>query len=673
LSALDDQPATKPNAALVRAAAMLAADPQRAELEIRAHLRSNPGDLNAVLLLGRALLAQGRAQSAIDALLPLMERHPDFAIPAFEIARAQIQLGRSDQAIANLRRAVRCDPNLPGALLSLGDLLWETSDLAGADKAYGAHIAMSANAGYAREAMAALRADEPERAADIVRAQLKMLPTDVAAKAVLGEALARQGALADAEAYLAECTRRVPSFAAARSNHAAVLSRQMKYREAVEQTEQLIALEPSDLDYRLLHAMTLSQAGRVAEALACYEQLLAEFPDEAKAWWAFGNALRGVGKGDEAVQAYRRGIAAAPSGAEGYWCIANLKTAAFTADDLRAMEAQLARSGIGDEDRRYLEFALATALEGDRRFDEAFAHFRNGNALKRARLQFDAAQIRDRFRSMKRALGTGVFAQRQGWGDPAADPIFIVGLPRSGSTLVEQILASHSGVEGTTELPDIQDIVRELQPRGSDAYPEILTRMSARELQNLGGEYMSRTRRHRRDGIAHFTDKMPANFEHVGLIKLILPNARIIDARRHPLGCCVSNYRQLYFAGNSFSYDLQELGLYYRAYVELMAHFDLVLPGSVHRVVHEDLIADPEREIRRMLEFCGLEFESACVEFHRTERPVRTVSSEQVRRPIFADGVDHWRNYEPWLAPLKVALGDVLTSYPGVPRDFGAA
>ncbi|HWA90294.1 MAG TPA: sulfotransferase [Rhizomicrobium sp.] len=630
---------------LAQIARMLAANPPAAERELRAWLERHPDDLNASLLLGRALAMQGRTEDAVAMLESLANAHPDFAAPGFEIATVLATAGRHGDAIARLRRVVRIAPVLPGAWLALGDLLWQTQACDEADNAYAAHVASSAAAPYARDAMAALRADKAERAAELARAELAYRPTDPAAMAILGEALARQGALAEAAQMLGECTRRVPSFAAARANYATVLSRQMRYDDAVEEAAALVALAPHNLEHRLLHATNLSHAGRTAEALAAFEALLAEFPQASAAWRGYGHALRGAGRSGDAAKAYRRSIAPEPGGAEGYWCIANLKAAGFTAGEKHAMEAQLARGDLGDADRCHLEFAYATALEGERRFADAFAHFRAGNALKRSTVQFDARLVAERFRTLARTLDARFLAEREGLGDPAPDPIFIVGMPRSGSTLAEQILASHSQVEGANELPDLQDIAAERR---------------CRDWRALGAEYLARTRRHRRTGRPRFTDKMPANFEHVGLILLMLPNAKIVDVRRHALGCCVSNWRQLYFAGNNFSYDLEELGRYYRAYVALMAHFDAVAPGRIHRLRHEDLVANPEAEIRRLLAYCGLAFEPACLAFHETGREVRTISSEQVRRPVNADGVEHWRNYEPWLEPLKAALGDLL-------------
>ncbi|HQP21181.1 MAG TPA: sulfotransferase, partial [Phenylobacterium sp.] len=356
---------------------------------------------------------------------------------------------------------------------------------------------------------------------------------------------------------------------------------------------------------------------------------------------------------------------------EAWWSLANLKTFRFEAGDLAAIRAQLARGDLADEDRFHLEFALGKALEDAGDYGASFAAYAQGNALRRKSLDYDAEETH-RAMLRSRALFTPDFlAARAGQGCEAPDPIFILGLPRAGSTLIEQILASHSMIEGTMELPDIPAIAKRLGARKAkdqeSAYPEVLAELSAEELRALGEEYLERTRGQRKLGRPLFIDKMPNNFAHVGLIRLILPNAKIIDARRHPLGCCFSGFKQHFARGQGFTYDLTDLGRYYADYVALMAHFDAVAPGRVHRVIYERMVADPESETRALLDYCGLPFEDACLRFYENDRAVRTASSEQVRRPIFTDGLDQWRNFEPWLDPLKAALGSVLEAYPDAP------
>jgi hypothetical protein len=386
--------------------------------------------------------------------------------------------------------------------------------------------------------------------------------------------------------------------------------------------------------------------------------------------------LKTAGRREEGIRAYLRTIDLVPTCGEAYWSLANLKTFHFDPQDLLDMRAQLGRPDLKTEDRYHFHFTMGKALEDEKDYAGSFEHYAQGNALRRAELDYDRDKNREHVSRSRSLFTRAFFESRSGYGSAATDPIFIVGLPRSGSTLLEQILSSHSRVEGTMELPDVAIIARTLpgMKQSSDPvrYPEALADLSADELRALGEHYLAHTRVHRKTAAPFFIDKMPNNFAHIGLIHLMLPNAKIVDARRHPLGCCFSGFKQHFARGQSFTYDLAELGAYYRDYVELMAHFDHVLPGRVHRVLYERLIEDTEGEVRRLLDYCGLEFEPACLHFYENDRAVRTASSEQVRTPIFRDGLDQWRHYEPWLAPLEATLGPVLEAYPDTPEtDIG--
>jgi tetratricopeptide (TPR) repeat protein len=381
--------------------------------------------------------------------------------------------------------------------------------------------------------------------------------------------------------------------------------------------------------------------------------------------------LKASGRQPDSIAAYRRAIELDPGLGEAWWSLANLKTVKFGDADIDAMKAQLARTDLGEDDRLHFEFALGKALEDARRYEESFVHYDRGNRLRLETAHYDPQSSTVNLRRSQRLLTREFFAARTGRGCPAPDPIFIVGLPRAGSTLLEQILASHSMVEGTMELPDITNIARGIADRRRDDqdydYLPQLAAVGADEWRALGESYLDTTRVHRKLSRPFFIDKMPNNFTHLGLIHLILPRARIIDARRHPLASCFSNFKQHFALGQLFSYGLENIGGFYRDYVELMAHYDAVLPGRVHRVFYERMVEDTEGEVRRLLDYCGLPFEESCLRFYENDRIVRTASSEQVRRPIYREGVDHWRHYEPWLGPLKAALGPVLTAYPEVP------
>jgi tetratricopeptide (TPR) repeat protein len=427
-------------------------------------------------------------------------------------------------------------------------------------------------------------------------------------------------------------------------------------------------LQPGDIDYLSLKAQALRLVGRNDEAIRLMEEVVAAHPDEDRAWLLRGNLLREVGQQAQAIQMYRRALALRPGSGRAYSSLANLKTFRFDSADRAAMQDELARSAARGVDRTHLEFALGKALEDAGEFAASFEHYARGNALHRATIRHDTNAATADVERSKRLYTAQFFAERNAWGSARLDPIFIVGVPRSGSTLLEQMLASHSMVEGTRELPDIPAIAFEMmsraKPTGRPTYPQIVGTLERQEIEALAAQYLARTQAHRPLGRPRFVDKMLGNFGHIGFIHLMFPKAAIIDARRHPLGCGFSAYKQLFTRGISYSYDLTELGNYYRNYAELMAHFDAVLPGRVHRMHYEQLVADPEGELHKLLDYCQLPFEPECLQFYKNPRIVQTISSEQVRQPIYAEAADQWRNFEPWLAPLKAALGELVERYP---------
>ncbi|MFL6857673.1 MAG: sulfotransferase [Allosphingosinicella sp.] len=502
----------------------------------------------------------------------------------------------------------------------------------------------------------------------ILRRRLAADPLDVAAIRMLAEVAGRLGRYRDAEALLRRALELAPDFTAARANLATALYRQNRPAEAVDVLESIAESESDVLGHRNLKAAALSRIGGYEEAIRLYQKVLEYRPKQPKVWMSFGHVLKTVGRTADGVAAYRRAIGLAPTLGEAWWSLANLKTVRLEGADVAAMEAALRRPGLADADRLHLHFALGKALEDAGEAERAFGHYAEGNRLRRAELDYDADEVTAHVDRSIALLTPDFLAARAGGGCPAPDPIFILGMPRAGSTLVEQILASHPLVEGTMELPDIPILARRLSgPRDEERYSERLAALTPDERRALGEEYLERTRVHRREDRPFFIDKMPNNWVHAGLIHLILPNARIVDARRHPLDCGFSNFKQHYARGQGFSYALSDMGRYYADYVRLMAHVDAVLPGRVHRVIHERLLDDPESEVRALLAFLGLDFDPACLAFHENKRAVRTASSEQVRRPINREGVGQWRAFEPWLGPLKDALGPVLDAYPEAP------
>jgi predicted Zn-dependent protease len=658
--------------ALAQAGRMISARPDLAEIQAREILKVIPREPNAMLLLGRALRLQGNAEEARHELKTLVAAQPAMAPAHFELGLACARLGKSRAAIVALSKAVTLDPKLPAVWRALGDELTLAGDTQGADDAYARHIKASVNDPQLLAAAAALCDNKLAVAEKLLREFLKQHPTDVAALRMLAEIGSRLGRYDDAERLLARCLELAPGFAEARGNYAGVLYRANKPAEALAQTKMLLEQDPRHPGHRNMMAASLARLGESARAIECYEGVLKDYPHQPKAWMSYGHTLKVVGRQEDSVAAYRKGIALLPSLGEAWWSLANLKTFRFSDDDVAEMSAQLARDDITGEDRWHLHFALGKAFEDAADFAGSFGHYEKGNLLRKARVSFDPEAAAEHVRRSKALFTPQFFREREGAGSEARDPIFIIGLPRSGSTLIEQILSSHPSVEGTMELPDVMSIAGRLgaKKKRNDVslYPESLRDLERDAFAKLGAEYLERTRVQRRSGRPFFTDKMPNNFAHIGLIHLILPHAKIIDARRHPLGCCFSNFKQHFARGQGFTYDLAGMGRYYREYVELMAHFDSVLPGRVHRVIYERLVADPEPEIRRLLDYCGLPFDAACLRFYETERAVRTASSEQVRQPIYRDAVEHWQNFEPWLAPLKDALGSVLSSYPDVPE-----
>jgi len=632
--------------------------------------RAEPvGTLQVALTHASRLLAVRPAAAAEQAceILKVVPRQPE-ALRILGLARAAA--GDVEGSIDALTRAVSLRPDLPDAWLALADQLRARGDAQGADRAYAHYIKAATRDPRLMGAAAALCENRIPEAEARLRAHLGQHPTDVAALRMLAEVAARLLRYSDAQRLLERCLELAPSFDAARHNYATVLNRQGRSAEALAQCVQLLAKAPHDPGYRSLHAAIAASLGDYADAIAAYESVLRDYPQQPKLWMSYGHALRTTGKVPESIAAYGRALSMEPTLGEAWWSLANLKTFRFSDADVLAMREALARADLADEDRLHFQFALGKALEDAAAYEESFTHYAAGNALRRLQHGYDPEESSRFVRRSKQLLTGEFFAARAGAGAGARDPIFIVGLPRAGSTLIEQILASHPLVEGTMELPHLPQIARELAGPKQEEEGTFLQRvasLSREELRALGERYLAETRVMRKTDAPFFIDKMPNNCMYVGLIHLILPNAVIIDARRHPLGCCFSCFKQHFARGQWFSYGLEDIGRYYRDYVELMAHIDEVLPGRVVRVFHESLIEDTDAEIRRLLERCGLAFEPACLRFYDNGRAVRTASSEQVRQPIFRDGVDRWRHYEPWLDPLKRILGEVLTEYPGVP------
>jgi len=660
-----------PTAALRRAAGLLGSDPAQAEAIARQVIAVAAND-DALTILGAALGAQGGYAAAHDVLEPLVARRPESWVARLELARVLIGLGRSREAVRPLTEALALNPGLGAGWRLLGDIRLFSGQFSAAHGAYDGQL--RSEFGDPRlQAVARImtegRLGEAERDLQSI---LTADPAAMAAMHLLAEVLARQGRLADAERLLSECLRRAPDYDPARRTLALVLYGAGQHARALAQLDRILARDPHDQRCRIIKAAALTELGEHAAAADIGRALLEVFPDQPHGWLVHGHSLRTLGRHEEAVAAFRRCLDLDPDCGEAYWSLANLKTYHFPPSAVAEMSARLVRSDLPTEDRTHLHFALGRAHEDEERWAQAFDQYSRGNAIERGRSRYDANRTSDFVRRSKALFTPDFFAARAALADEGPTPIFIVGLPRSGSTLVDQILASHPAVEGVGELRDIQTVADWIGgPAAAGAATDYLDRLAAvgpDVLAGLGRDYLGKSRARRLLDRPWFTDKAPWNFMHIGLIRLILPGARIIDVRRHPLGCCLSLYKQHFARGWRFSNDLVDAGRYYADYVDLVAHYESVLPGAIHRVIYEDLVQDTEAEVRRLLGWLGLPFDPACLRFFENPRAVATPSSEQVRQPIFTGGLDHWRHFEPWLTPLKDALGPVMDSWSSAPR-----
>ncbi|WP_374393609.1 sulfotransferase [Sphingopyxis sp.] len=590
--------------------------------------------------------------------------------------------GTLEQALANGRGLLAHDPRgaleQAHAILSVdgrnydalrlrASALRRLGDAQGAERTERQALENFARSPLLAAAADALARGDLKRAEHLLRPHLAANPDEPGALIMLAELDNMIGAYADAVSLFRRAQAVMPSFAEPRLGIATVKFRQGRPDEAIAELRAILDIDPGNESATRQLANTLGHLARYDEALAVYESFLAGAGESDAVRVGYGHMLKTVGRTDDAIAAYRSVLGRHPAHGEAWWSLANLKTAVFGAEDIRRMETTLGSTRSPDE-RVHLHFALGKALEDIGEYHRSFSHYAAGNALARAGRPHDAASFGGEVARAIATLTPALLRAREGQGHDSNAPIFILGMPRAGSTLIEQILASHSAVEGTAELPYISEMARDLVVEMRRPYPELLADLDASRLGELGRRYLDRARFHRSTDRAHFIDKMPNNWFDIGLILLALPKAKIIDARRHPLDCGFSNFKQHFAQGQAFSYDLADMGHYYRDYVRLMAHVDAVLPGRVHRVIHEDLLADPEGETRRLLAALDLSFEDNCLRFHENNRAVRTASSEQVRRPINRDGVERWRAYEAWLGPLKEALGPALGSYPDAPE-----
>lgn len=606
----------------------------------------------------------GAALGYIERLKTVM---PDHGRAHQEEGHTFRDMGRTDDALRAYARAVRFNPALEASWRGQLEIFTRQGLAVQAAQVRAQLEALKALPQPLVGVMDLVSQGQLLKAENLCRIFLQKVPQHVEGMRLLADIGMRLGVLDDAEFLLESALKFQPDNIRARIDYIQVLRKRQKFAQALEQANELLARAPSNPQFQSLYAIECMQSGDYGVALQMFDRILEKLPGDSVTLTSKGHALKTSGDYDGAVNAYHAAIRSQPLHGEAYYSLANLKVYTFSDDEMRRM-CNLDRSpNLSHMDRVYVNFALGKAYEDAQEFEASFRHYASGNRLKKAQSKYDSERMSEDLRSLRSVCTADFFARRSGGGHDAPDPIFIVGLPRAGSTLLEQILSSHSRVDGTLELPNVLSLSQSLRRRGRDTpaseFPGILDELTAQEYAAFGLQYIAETRIHRKDA-PHFIDKMPNNFRHIGLIHAMLPNATIIDARRSPMACCFSGYKQLFAEGQEFSYDLVDIGRYYRDYFELMDHWDTVLPGKVLRVQYEDVVADIEGEVRRILDHCGLPFEPACIDFHKTRRSVRTPSSEQVRQPIYTTGLDYWRNFEPWLEPLKDALGaDVRNRY----------
>ena len=624
-------------------------------------LADYPNHSEALYFMSVALRYEGNLEGALASLQKLIDIEPSYGRAWQEQGHTLLAFNDTAGARAAFQQAVRQNSSLIASWRQLAELTNRVAD----PKAYD----------FFKDQFERLAALPPEllgvrnmmeegklaKAEQLCRGFLQKHPKNIEGMRLLADLGVKTHVLDDAEFILESALVYEPNNKLVRFDYMNVLYKRQKFELCMAQAEILLEAEPDNNKYRFAYANQCVAVGRFDEALALYNEFVELDPNAAPAHLLRGHALKTVGRLDEAVAAYRAVYRAKSDFGDAFWSLANLKTYRFEDAEIAQMREKQQAESTSVDDKIHLCFALGKAMEDAQDYQSAAEHYLLGNQLKNAQTQYDKDRMTFKLAQQRTVCSAQMFESFGDAGCSAPDPIFIVGLPRAGSTLLEQILASHSMVDGTLELNNIPAIAHRLNGRRmvneEPRYPMILNQLTPDMAQKLGQTYIDETQIHREGG-QFFIDKMPNNFRDVGLIKMILPNAKVIDARRHPMSCCFSGFKQLFFEGQEFTYGLSEIGTYYRDYVDLMDHWDEVLPGYVLRVQHEDVVDDLETQVRRMLDFCELPFEQSCIDFHKTKRNVRTPSSEQVRQPIFRTALDAWQNYEPWLDPLKEALGE---------------
>lgn len=642
-----------------------AGDTGGAEALCRGSIARDPRDVNMVALLGAVLAKVRKFDEAEQVLRRAIALAPTFAKPREDLGHVLLELERPQEAVHELQNATRLDPKSDSAFFALGKALATIGRGREADAAFERCFELSPDKkalAYASKYHQEGKLDEAER---MYREILRKQPHNIDAMRLLANVVARTGRPGEAERLLRRAIAAAPDFAGAHADLGNLFREQDRFEEAIASHRAALELEPDSVKAHFLLAGTLAPAALTYDAIEEYERALKLNPKHASAWLGLGHALKTVGRQEEAVRAYRECAKLKPDNGEIYWSLANLKTYQLSDTDIQYMLDRVNSGKLRSNSEVNFLFALAKAFEDRGDFDAAWQYYADGNRKRRMAEWYDPVQTQILNESIIEVFDARLLKEKAAQGCQDDSPIFIVGLPRSGSTLLEQILASHSQVEGTAELPYLGRVASSLNRNRADGinYPAAVRELGGEHLAALGADYLRMAKMHRVHGKPRFIDKMPNNFPHIGLITLVLPNARVIDARRHPLDACLSCYRQLFARGQPFTYDLVDIGEYYLQYQAMMDHWHEVLPGRVLTVQYEELISDFEPQVRRLLDYCGLPWEDGCMQFHETERPVRTASSEQVRQPISGAAVGRWKKYQPHLGELIEVLAPVLPRY----------
>jgi tetratricopeptide (TPR) repeat protein len=635
-----------------------------AERQLRAIQAAAPGEINSLHLLGVALLDQDKTASAVEMLEQVVLARPGSADGRVDLARGYLRAGQPSRAREEVRRVLEAVPHHHRAWLAYGDVLVELEQYPDALVAFERARLTDPERARIEAATAALQADERRRPEELFREILTKDPSHVAALCGLAALALSADRPIEAERLLRHALRQSARLPLAYRGLGPALVRLGRLEEAEAAVRYLEKIEPDSPQTWVAIAGVATRMLRLEQALDAYERAALLMPDEAGLRISAGHLQKTLGRRPESEASYKAALQSDPGRAEAWWSLADLKNYVFSDAEIAEMQRLLSSDKRQRSNEAQLQFALGKALEQRAAYAQAFVHYAEGNALRRLDEPFDIGMFERRCARIRAFFDAGFFAAHRGSGDPSPAPIFIVGLPRSGSTLLEQILASHSQVQGTMELQNILAMVAQFDDLSSsrDGYPETVGRASLPQFAALGRRYLEETAP-LRSGRAHFTDKLPNNFSHIGLITAILPRAIVIDARRHPMDACFSTFKQCFAEGQTFSYDLTDLGRYYNCYLSLMDHWDAVLPGRVLRVQYEEVVREPEANIRRLLAHCGLDFEPACLNFHATRRAVRTASAEQVRQPLYSSGVGYWRHFTRELEPLRRALGESLARF----------